>query len=419
MYQDKSRKLQILASFGILLFVQVVIDLILDMKRLGHPSFAKLDDGKVRENAKKLPVNGVPPEVLQIIQQEAAAEGQDVEDKLQPQKAATPVDAPQIDLAEAGNSFAAQRPRAVVAEGRAAADAHDASKGALEDMAESLKPKAPPTVQTLEVRASNQLLDQFQPCYWSIAFCFLFKHATAEPDVVNHLKQQGQSRRKKGNPAAPAVGMQAWAGAMQRQVASQFRRDWNFSPTLWNYLFRTMVNLQPNAFAFTTRDTEDGSARMMKDQEIEDGIQEIYRNLEKGTYVDVNGENKAIKGDMSKLRHVPHLSNAAKKVLMNAEARTRKVPGTHEVRSTMRHQTHAYRVNYGLALFVTFSPSERNTCIMLRMARARQGDPAIRNDPCKELYARGKPELDVDYLRLSPEKLLEAGLGGSTCHGRA
>ena len=38
---------------------------------------------------------------MQIIQEEAAAEGQEgAEDKLQPQKAATPVDAPQTDLAE-------------------------------------------------------------------------------------------------------------------------------------------------------------------------------------------------------------------------------------------------------------------------------------------------------------------------------
>lgn len=53
--------------------MQVVVELILDMKRLGHPSFAKLDEGKVKEDAKKLPANGVPPEVLQIIQEEAAA----------------------------------------------------------------------------------------------------------------------------------------------------------------------------------------------------------------------------------------------------------------------------------------------------------------------------------------------------------
>lgn len=385
--------------------------MIMDMKKLGHPSFAKLDEAKVFHAAEKLPAHGVPPEVLQIIHEEVADE--DVpEDKLQPQKAATPSDAPQAALAEAGATFAAQRPRAVVAEGRSAEDAQESAKGALSEIVEDLKPKRGGVgMQSLEVRAGNQLLDQFQPCYWAIAFCFLFKHGTAEPDVTNHVKateQQKVSRRKQGNRNAPDVGMQSWAAAMQRQVACQFRRDWNFSPTLWNYLFRTMINLQPNAFVFATRDADTGAVRKLKDIEIEQGVKEIYRNLEQGTYVDVNGQNKAIKGDLSKLRHVPKLSDAAKKVLMNAEARTRKVPGTHEVRCTMRHQTHAFRVNYGLALFVTFSPSERDTCIMLRMARARQSDPAIVSDPCKAFYKRDKPELDVDYMRLSPEKLLEA-----------
>ena len=44
----------------------------------------------------------------------------------------------------------------------------------------------------------------------------------------------------------------------------------------------------------------------------------------------------------------------------NAEARASKIPGTHEVRSTMRHQTHAYGVCHGVAIFLTFSPSDRD-----------------------------------------------------------
>ena len=40
-----------------------------------------------------------------------------------------------------------------------------------------------------------------------------------------------------------------------------------------------MVNLQPNAYTFTTRDTEDGSVRMMKEEELREAFQEIYRNL--------------------------------------------------------------------------------------------------------------------------------------------
>ena len=57
---------------------------------------------------------------------------------------------------------------------------------------------------------------------------------------------------------------------------------------------------------------------------------------------------------------------------------------------------------------MTFSPSERDTAIMLRMVRARKTDPAIQDDPAKAFYARDQPELDVDYLRLSPERLAEA-----------
>ena len=388
----------------------MVVDLILDMKRAGHPSSVHLQEGQVRRRAEALPENGVPPEVLQIIQ-EQLAEDAPRDDKLQPQKQATPADAPMDDLAAAGKAFAAQRPRVVAAEGRRAYDAQEAAKSALKDLVADLAPVPEAGMQTLEVRTGNQLLDQLQPAYWSMAFCFLFKHGTAEPDVHNHIGPEDSrrpSRRQAADPDAPAVGIQEWAAAMQRQVASQFRRDWNFAPALWSYLFRMLVNLQPNAYMYTTVDAETGARRFLTNKEVAKGAQDIYKLLGKGVYVDVSGAHRPVNGDMTKLKYAPNLSEPAQKLLMNYEARTKKIPGTHEVRSTMRHQTHAYRVNYGLAQFVTFSPSERDTAIMLRMVRARKTDPAIQDDPAKAFYARDQPELDVDYLRLSPERLAEA-----------
>ncbi|CAK9070711.1 ATP-dependent DNA helicase, partial [Durusdinium trenchii] len=94
-------------------------------------------------------------------------------------------------------------------------------------------------------------------------------------------------------------------------------------------------------------------------------------------------------------------------MITNLEARTRNVAGTHEVRSTMRHQTHAYRVKFGLAIFITFSPSERDSTLMVRMARARPTDPAAVADSRKAFYSREKPQLDVEFCRLSPERLAE------------
>ena len=397
---------------------QVVVDLIMEMKKLGHPSFVTLNEAAMQDRAAQLPEDGVPPEVLRVIYEDLGNDDEPMDSKLLPQKAATPCDAPECDIAAAGATFAAQRPRTVVAEGQEQRDAHEAEKQALENIVAELKSDGVRTkLETYEVRAGNQLLDMFRPCYWAMAFCFLFKHATAEPDVVNALKskQEGMepSRRKKGNAKAPEVSIQDWAAAMQRQAASQFRRDWNFSPALHNYLFRTNVNLQPNAFRFKTLDA-DGMTRHMNTKEIEEGIQWIYRKVKDGIYIDTNNEQTAVKGDLTKLRYVPGLPVAAQKVLKNLEARTRKVPGTHAVRTIMRHQTHAYRVNYGLSVFITFSPSEKDSAIMLRMARARTTDPAIADDSSRTFYTRQKPELDVDFCRLSLARLAEARKGCSS-----
>ncbi|CAE7555755.1 pfh1 [Symbiodinium sp. CCMP2592] len=65
----------------------VVVQLILDMRRCGHPSFQEIQEEKMREKASSLPEDGVPPEVVKIF-----GELDDSQEKLQPQKAATPVD---------------------------------------------------------------------------------------------------------------------------------------------------------------------------------------------------------------------------------------------------------------------------------------------------------------------------------------
>ncbi|CAE7455830.1 pfh1, partial [Symbiodinium sp. CCMP2456] len=108
---------------------------------------------------------------------------------------------------------------------------------------------------------------------------------------------------------------------------------------------------------------------------------------------------------MQRLHFVDGLSDMANKVLNNCEARTRHIPGTHEVRTTMRHQTHSYRVSHGLSVFVTFSPSERDSALMLRLARVRRTDPSLIHDGSRSLQAKDKPALDVEFFRLSPEAL--------------
>ena len=384
--------------------------LVLDMHRLGHPSYAHVDEATVRARAANLPENGVPPEVLKVV-----FESESTHDDLQPQKAATPCDGMQ-GLEAAGKTFAAQRARAIVAEGQRRQEANATEIVALQELRDSLLPeKEKESSATIEVRTGNQFLDQFQPDYFSIAFPFCFKYATACPDVTNAVAPEGaeaamQPRRQGGNPQAPTVDIRAWAANMARRVETQFRRDWGFYFTLWNYLFRTLVNLQKNAYMYSIPDpTADGRLRMMTREEIAKGAMEVYAHLHNGLYNDISGELKPVNGDLTKLRHVPTLSPAAHKLLSNTEARTRNIPGTQEVRKTMRHQTNANRICYGTSVFVTFSPSERDTALMVKFARARQSDPAVVEDGSGEFQRRDKPSLDVDYVNLSPEALAEEG----------
>ena len=67
-------------------------------------------------------------------------------------------------------------------------------------------------------------------------------------------------------------------------------------------------------------------------------------------------------------------------LLRNSRAIARNIEGTDEIRTIMRHDTHGYRIRYGLPLFVTISPDEKHNLIMLRMVRVRASDPAAAQD---------------------------------------
>ncbi|CAE7430528.1 unnamed protein product, partial [Symbiodinium sp. KB8] len=315
------------------------------MKRLGHPAYQGLSAEAVREAATRLPESGVPPEVLKVIH----AVNKEEEDKI---------------------------------------------------------------TETFEVRTGNHLMDQFQPLYFATAFSFCFKHGTGCPDVQNskektaaHKDEQHVGRRRSRNPEAPEVQIFEYATGMQRRAETQFRRDWTFGFTLWNYLFRTMNNKQQNAFMYCVPD-ENGQRRALTGKEIMDAVKEIQQKLVKGKYLDVSNQARPINGDLSKVRFAG-ISPAAEKILDNTEARSRNIPGTHEVRNTMRHQTHANRICHGTPLFVTFSPSERDNTLMLRLVRARQSDPSLseETETNRDAQGRGKPELDVEFCSLSPEAL--------------
>ena len=176
----------------------VVVNLILDMKAFGHPSYQGVSEDAVRERAAALPEDGVPPQVLRIINHV-----DDSGEKLQPQKAATPCDGMQ-EMEHAGEVFANQRARAVVAEGQSVdrQDATGVAIAALDDLCRELEGESKRTgaLETLEVRTGNQLIDQFRSTYFALAFTFCFKFGTACPDVVNTTAKNKELEQRNTSP---------------------------------------------------------------------------------------------------------------------------------------------------------------------------------------------------------------------------
>ena len=76
----------------------------------------------------------------------------------------------------------------------------------------------------------------------------------------------------------------------------------------------------------------------------------------------------------------------------------------------MRHETHAYRVVYGNALFVTFSPNEKDSLLMLRLSRTRRCDPVnITDELSRQWGGASLPsvERDVDVMGVPIEPLCQ------------
>lgn len=234
--------------------------------------------------------------------------------------------------------------------------------------------------QRLEARTGNVMVDQFQPLYFSIAFSFIFTYQAGMPDMPAFAKHP----RHRRDDSAPRIDIDDWVRVMSRRIEASVSRDWTFGFVTWNYLFRSSVNLTRSLYAYERKDGEDVSKACTPASLEKKGAIDIAKGLW-SHYTDKSGRKQAVGGDMTKVRHVDGLSEAAHILLKNIEHASRKLPGTQETRRIMRFHTQAYRIKYGTPLFITFSPDESHNVLMLRLSHTRRNDPVFQNKTAKSL----------------------------------
>ena len=265
----------------------VVVELILEMKRRKHQAYIHIDEKRVREKARLLPENGVPPEVLKVIKNDNSI------DSLRPQKAATPVPG----RVTADLAFHGVRPNVVVDEmsGAANMDTNEQDISGIQHIAESVGTATDKQRDALSIRTGSEMMYQFQPWFFAVAFAFCFSFATACPDLANRPRH-----RRRNN--ASEICINQWCRAIARRVESQFRRDWMLCFVMWNYMFRTAVNLTKATISYAApRD----SLTEWSGTDIELGAKAILKALG-GKYRSPCGQLKDVNGDLTK---VPYVEN--------------------------------------------------------------------------------------------------------------
>ena len=249
---------------------------------------------------------------------------------------------------------------------------------------------------------SNGLMDQFEPWYFGVAFAFCFKYCTGMPDmrIFDKVKRH---RRKED---APVVDLQLWTKIITRRCEKALSNSWDLGFCMSNLLFRSKINMSRSLFAFEA-EARQGGGYGFTPKELESAACEIC-NAMFGEYRDEKGRRQKVQGDLAKIRKVKTLSEPARRILNRVQTVAQTIEGTNEVRTLMRYDTHAFRIAYGVPLFVTFSPDEKHNLIMIRLSRSRRRDPAVNIEGAEFMKRMGEidqPELDEELAILSLEEL--------------
>ena len=72
----------------------------------------------------------------------------------------------------------------------------------------------------------------------------------------------------------------------------------------------------------------------------------------------------------------------------------------------MRYMTHSHRVVYRAPIFLTMSPDETQSAVMLKLSLLRRCGPAHAGDAQSQRWGeRSQPSLDVEYMSLSIDEV--------------
>ena len=129
---------------------------------------------------------------------------------------------------------------------------------------------------------------------------------------------------------------------MASRCEYQIRADWDFNPGLFSLAFASRVNLSQSMAI--KRALRRGAGEENSDASIGAAAQRIYQLLHEGEYADATGRRFPVRGDISKITRIIGLRNTEKALLQNFHFMSSRLPGTRQVRNSIRHIIFSSRI---------------------------------------------------------------------------
>ena len=249
--------------------------------------------------------------------------------------------------------------------------------------------------QDLHIQTGSTMLEQFDAPYIGMANMY------AMPVAVGGVGFPGKSPwrrftqddliqvRLEQNPvvktpqvSSALVDLFAFLKGTSRHILGQFRRNWSYSPGVFNLWFRSEVNLGTSLRVSTIMQADRGCDFAEEDAAV--AASNLYKLLDAGFYFDSRGKRKRINNDVGKLMYAENITSTQKALLADMKFRTRSVPGTLEIRNKIGRTGFWASVVYGNGIFMTVSPGERHNYLAIRLSRYRSADPYVTHAGAKD-----------------------------------
>ena len=201
----------------------------------------------------------------------------------------------------------------------------------------------------------------------------------------------------------PLLTITTFLRGFVRRVENLCHSDWSAVPILRSLWFKYTAYTSKRVQAKFNRGNNQNLTTVVSDHVV--AMQKLAKALDSG--VVGRGVLKIpVAGDVTRLPFAEGLTDFERRLAREIVFKASTMPGTLPCRRLMGNCATGARVAYGEALFLTWSPNEQQSALVLRLMRNRRKDPMLRgasieDEALRQCSGRDVPAITADGLENS------------------